>query len=102
MSTGLSLEGYRTFMENLGMGNSDSSCDFTLEDYEGGCFGYAWDLTADRCNGFHTHTPFTGEIVYKQSFRQPIDTGCSLIIYACYDNAIQISKEGGVSLDYIP
>ena len=96
------IEAYRNFMENIGMSHHDPSCDFTLSDFKGGMFGHAWDLTADKCNGTHNHLPFSGEIVYKHSFTSPVETPCTLVVYSCFDNTVQIDSTDGVVLDYTP
>lgn len=51
---------YRAFYDNLGFYHSANSNGITPEMFENGTFLLPWDLTPDRCNGFHKHNAESG------------------------------------------
>ena len=60
---------YRSFYDNLGFYHSANSNGITPEMFESGTFLLPWDLTPDRCNGFHRHSPESGsEIGLRLNF----------------------------------
>ena len=71
---------YRAFYDNLGFYHGASSNGITPEMFQDGCFLIPFDLTPDRCNGFHKHTPESGaEIGLRLYFSKETHMVLSLV-----------------------
>ena len=91
---------YQSFFDNLGIYHSDSSNAMTPDMYRGGMFLVPWDLSPDKCNGYHRHRGMSGEISISLRFAKTTPCVITMIIYAVYETSFTISKTDGVVTNY--
>ena len=53
--------------------------------WESGCTLFAWDLTVDRCNGFHLHQSTEGVIELDLTWRQALTNPITVLVYLAFD-----------------
>ena len=54
---------------------------------------FVWDLTADRCGGYHIHARRTGNIDLEVRFEKPLPAAVYAIAFCTYDAQIVVQKE---------
>jgi hypothetical protein len=59
----------------------------------------SFDLTPDFCLGAHNHKPENGTIDLHLQFDTPTKAPLTLLIMACFENVVKVSKDE-VRLDY--
>ena len=91
---------YRGLFDNIGIYSSDVGLDITPLHFKGNCFINVFDLTPDRCNGFHRHRNLQGVMDLNLKFRTPLGEAVKVIIYGVYENIIIKDKNLGVELDF--
>ncbi|KAK7576271.1 hypothetical protein V9T40_012557 [Parthenolecanium corni] len=74
----------------------------TKEDYIGGYTLYAFDLTSDlsASNNGHWNLIRHGSIMVDLKFAVPLAEAVNMILYAEFDNVIEIDKRRNVSIDF--
>ena len=85
----------RPLYDNVGINapGDDSGCDIDVEDFLGGFALFAWDMTPDKCNGFHFHENRDGTIDLEVLFNQPLKHAITVICYTAYENVVAITSE---------
>ena len=76
---------YSALFRNTGSFRMDRGnlVDRTL--WESGLTLFAWDLTIDRCNGFHLHQSPEGVIDLNLTWRQALTNPITVIVYLAFD-----------------
>jgi len=74
----------------------------TKEDYIGGYALYAFDLTSDlsASNNAHWNLIRHGSILVELKFATALTESVNMIVYAEFDNVIEIDKRRNVSIDF--
>lgn len=94
----------REFMElhrNVGIDcNEDHGNMVTMEQFAGGSFFMAFDLTGHRCNMLHRHRPVEGNVDLSLTFSTALSNNVRVIVYASSDAQVEISKLNGVTINY--
>ena len=93
------LRGYEHFIQNTGGSIFNSQNGISPIDYFNKSFFIAYDFTPDFCLGAHNHENESGTIDLCLQFESPTKYPLTLLIVACYENNIIISKND-VKLDY--
>ena len=64
----------RSLYDNIGVNepSDDSGCNLNVDDFLGGYTLFSFDLTSDKCNGFHLHETTTGIIDLEILFSKPL------------------------------
>jgi len=88
---------YRDFFDNVGIGHDDLGNAMTPELYAGGMFMIAFDLSPDKCNGFHSHPRSTGNINLDLAFAQATDSAFTVLAFATFDNVIRLDKNSRIT-----
>ena len=85
----------RALYDNIGVSDpsDDSGCNLNVEDFTGGYTLFSFDLTPDKCNGFHTHDNTTGIIDLEILFSKPLTEAITVLCYTAYESMIAITKE---------
>ena len=96
---GTTLRGYTHFVENTGSSILSSTNGITPLDFINKSFFMAFDLTPDFCLGAHNHKPEIGNIDLHLQFDKPTTVPLTVMIMACYENVVKVSKDA-VQLDY--
>lgn len=95
---GLYLRDYYELLSNLKMYGANVGSWLTAEQFAGGMYLQAYDLTPDRCAGFHRHPTATGNVSMELKFRNPTENAITLICYLIYDAEVKILKTGEVEV----
>jgi len=74
----------------------------TKEDFIGGYTLYAFDLTSDlsASNNAHWNLIRHGSVLVELKFGSPLTESVNMILYAEFDNVIEIDKRRNVSIDF--
>ena len=97
------LDGYVSFLRCTGAYPYDHSNAITGDQFEGGTFLMAFDLTPDLEGGSSDHISprRNGTVKATLRFKTPLPSTITLIAYAQYDNVLLIDKHRAVTFDYI-
>jgi hypothetical protein len=96
---GLFTREYRDFFDNVGISHDDLGNVMTPELYSGGMFMLAFDLTPDRCNGFHSHAKKSGVINLELGFSADTPYPFQVLAFATYDNIVSLDKDNNISIE---
>ena len=80
--------------------NQDKGLFIDREDFARGCTLYAFDLTPDMCDGPHLNLQQQGNLRVEIKFSKAIAETLSVLIYAEFENVIEISKARHVLCDF--
>ena len=84
--------------DNIGVNylSADTGCNLNVEDFTGGYTLFSFDLTSDKCNGFHFHENTSGIIDLEILFSKPLEEAITVLCYTAHESVIAITKERGV------
>ena len=90
----------RALYDNTGINTpgDDAGCNINVDDFIGGFTLFAFDLTSDRCNGFHLHEPSSGNLDCEILFSKPLEHAIAVICYIAFENVVSITKERSVMI----
>lgn len=80
--------------------NCDKGVYLTKEEYAKGHVLYAFDLSPDMCNGDHFNLQHQGNLRVEIKFSEEIKQTLSVLVYAEFQNVIEISKNRHVLCDF--
>ncbi len=88
----------RSLYDNIGVNDAsdDAGCNLNVEDFIGGSTLFSFDLTPDKCNGFHLHESMTGIVDLEILFANPLTDAITVLCYTSYESMVAITKERGV------
>lgn len=91
----------RALYDNIGVNNAsdDSGCNLNEEDFTGGFTLFCFDLTPDKCNGFHFHESTNGTVDIEVSFAKPLEQAITVLCYSAFEQIIAITKERNILLN---
>lgn len=92
--------GYRWFLDNMGLQESNDDLGISLENYYKSKFIIPFDLTHRRDNGFVLHSSNSGSVNFNCTFSEATTKPLSVICYAIFDNSIEIDTKKEIKLDY--
>jgi hypothetical protein len=72
----------------------------TREEYAKGHVLYAFDLTPDLCDGSHFNLQHQGNLRLELKFSEPLTKTLSVLIYAEFQNVIEITKSRHILCDF--
>ena len=90
----------RALYDNIGVSSAgdDSGCNLDVDDFTGGYTLFAFDLSVDKCNGYHFHEDRSGIVDLEVIFRKPLEQAITVICYAAFESMISMSKERNISI----
>ena len=94
------LRSYMTLFEGTGMLNDDKGHGIERSHYKDGFALYAFDLTPDMTEGSHVDPIKHGNVRMDIHFKETLKETVNVIVYAEYDNVIQIDRARNVIVDY--
>ncbi len=103
MFTGASLNyvrAYHTLFSGTNKMHQDQGNEITRFDYGSGYTLYAFDLTPDLTCGGHFNLKKQGNLRLEVNFRQPLAQTINVIVYAEFENIIEIDKSRNIIFDY--
>ena len=79
--------------------HEDEGNDITREEFGEGYTLFAFDLTPDLCDG-HSNLIKTGNLRIEMQFTTSLRTTTNIVVYAEFDNIIEIDRSRNVLFDY--
>lgn len=90
---------YSTLFSDSGISFSDTGNDISYSDYPNGLT--LFDFTADMsCRDHHWSVIKSGTLRFEVRFAQALPSTVTAIVYAEFDNLVEIGENRTVSLDY--
>lgn len=81
----------RALYDNTGILTGDTGYGITRSEFLNGLTFFAWDTTADHCNGFHNHEKKMGRSVdLDVAFTTALESPVNILIYATYETSIKL------------
>lgn len=76
--------------------SDDSACNLNDEYCIGGYTLFCFNLTLDKCNGYHFHKSKTGTIGSEILFFKPLKEVITVLCYTAFESVIAITKEWNI------
>lgn len=71
------------------------------DDFKGGYTFFAFDLTPDGCStAYHYNTMRSGNVRVEVHFAKPLPSTTNMLVYATFQNIIEIDKQQNVIFDF--
>ena len=88
----------RALYDNIGVNSAsdDSGCNLNDEDFIGGYTLFCFDLTPDKCNGFHLHEDRRGSVDIEVMFSKPLQQAITVLCYTAFEQTIAVTSERNV------
>jgi hypothetical protein len=98
---GTYVRSYASLYMALGQMGRDEGNHVTREDYARGYTLYAFDLTPDSDDGGgHFQLRKNGNLRLEVHFAEPLPTTINVVVYAEFDNIVEIDRARNVKFDY--
>ena len=94
------VRSYHTLFSGMDKMYMNEGNDITLSDYPDGYALYAFDLTPDLACGGHFSLVKHGNLRLDMHFAQPLDETINIIIYAEFNNILEIDQARNIIFDY--
>ena len=95
------LRSYMSLYQALGSQNQIQNCNIDYEDYKDGYCFWGYDFTPDQgADQSHLHPIKTGNLRVELQFARALDKTINIIVYAEFDNLIEINGLREVITDY--
>ncbi|KAJ8029813.1 hypothetical protein HOLleu_29306 [Holothuria leucospilota] len=95
-----SVRSYFTLCTGTHKNYRDESVGISREDYPAGYTLFAFDLTPDLSDGGHFNLVKEGNLRLEMNFAEALPRTINVIVYAEFDNVIEIDKVRNISYDY--
>jgi len=97
----LYISGYMTLFAGLEKLHKDEGNDISRDDFANGYTLFAYDLTPDLANsGDHFQLSRDGSLRLDVKFSQPLPNTVNVIVYAEFENILEINRNRTVLFDY--
>lgn len=87
---------YRKFQDEIGVRTNNIGNDISAEKWAESFNLYPLDFSADKCGGFHNHTPMSGNLDFVVTFAKATTVALSMLILTQYDDEIRLDKHRNV------
>ena len=95
------LRSFLSVYQALASQNQVQNCNIDYEDYKGGNCFWGYDLTPDQAaDQSHLHPIKTGNLRLELQFATSLDKTINVLVYAEFDNLIEINGLREVTTDY--
>lgn len=94
------IESYMSLFSGTGMIFKDEGNCISRNEYKAGYTLFAFDLTADMEESGHVQLVKHGNVSLELKFAQALAATINVVIYAEFENLIEINKERSVLFDY--
>ena len=92
--------GYRWFLDNIGLQTSNDDVGITLDQYYTSRFMIPFDLSPRADNGCIMHKATTGSLNFTCTFAEATTIPLTVVCYAVFDNTVAVDPKRNVILDY--
>ena len=96
----LCTRSYASLFTGTGFMGHDRGNQISLEEYSKGFTLFAFDLTPDLDEGGHFHLLKQGNLRLELHFKTALSQTINVIVYAEFDNVIEIDKARNILFDY--
>jgi hypothetical protein len=91
---------YAWFLDNIGIGTTGAN-GITKEEFKSNSCFFPFDLSPDLCNSLYLHGWEEGSVDIDIGFKTPCTENLYCLMYASYDEVIEIDKNRSVSIKQI-
>jgi len=92
----------RSLYDNTGVGTSDGSYGLSKDQFINNHVFFAWDLTADSCNGYHLHDRKVGKSIdLELLFSAGNADAINLLVYATFETELRLQNGVGVAPEFV-
>ncbi|KAG8235574.1 hypothetical protein J437_LFUL013124 [Ladona fulva] len=99
--SGRFIQAYHTLFSGTGMHFQDIGNGISRDEYHGGFFLLAFDLTPDLdANGSHWSLQKNGSLRMEVRFKSPLKETVNCILFAEFNNILEIDRYRNVGVDY--
>ena len=95
-------QAFQQLYQAMGLCNSKEGLTITLDTFKNGHTLYAFDLTADQAEGAHVDPIKYGSVRMEAHFDTQLPNPINVIVYAEYDNLLQVDKARNILTDFAP
>lgn len=97
---GLFMRSYASLFNGTGLMGENQGNDITRDEYAGGYTLFAFDLTPDLDDSGHFHLVKSGSLRLELHFKTQLPMTINAIVYAEFDNVIEVDRARNVFFDY--
>ena len=94
------IRSYFSLFSGVGKNNSDEGNQISRQDYGKGYTLFAFDLTADLQEDSHFEVIRDGTVKLEMHFAQGLPSTITVLVYAEFDNLIEVDRARNISFDY--
>ena len=94
------IDGYQSLFSGIGKLSQDTGNQINRSDYGSGYTLFAFDLTPDHCPGDHFELIKQGNLRLELHFSEALANTVNLIVYAEFQNIIEVDANRNVLSDY--
>ena len=94
------IDGYWSLLQTAGKILKDTDIDITRDDYQQGYTLYGWDLTPDLGEDDHFNLIRQGSVRLSFNFATALAQTVNVIVYAEFQNVLEIDRNRNVFYDY--
>ena len=94
------IAGYQSLFSGTGKLSQDAGNQISRKDYGSGYTAFCFDLSPDHCSGDHFELIKQGNLRAELHFKEPLANTVNLIVYAEFQNVIEIDGNRNVLFDY--
>ena len=99
-ATGKIARGYMSLFQGTGKAFKDEDIDVSREDYEYGYTLFCFDLTPDLGENDHFSLIKSGSVRVNLTFAEPLPQTVNVIVYAEFQNVLEIDRNRNVFYDF--
>jgi len=94
------VEAYMSLFSGTGKQQKDEGTDIARSDFDGGYALYAFDLTPDMSDDGHFNLTRDGSVRIDMKFGTALAQTINVIVYAEFENVIEIDRNRAIIFDY--
>jgi len=92
----LFMREYRRLFDHTGVGTGNITNNITPALFKSGLSLFPFDLTPDRCVGYHNHKKITGNIDLELKFEKALPVGVTCLAFGSLDDLIELDATRNV------
>jgi len=87
---------YRRVFDEIGIRTNNTGNNLTAEEYKDGSNFYPFDLSPDKCSGWHDHLDLAGNLDFRVQFAEPTKKAITMVIMSTYDDRLVLDGSRNV------